>query len=283
MTEAVLRAAGLRTGLYYVAAPGAVHRADPDRGRRGGRRSPGRARRGVVAATEVPLTYFEVATALAFLAMAEAGVEVAVLETGLGGRLDAVTDLRARAPRPSRHRPRSHRLPRRHAAGDRAREGRHHEAGRPVFRRPRLPLEADAELERAAGAVGAPLLRLGRDFDAPPFPMRARGRAPGSTTRRWRSSWRARPAAAGRPIDDRSAGAWAGGRALAGPLRAGGRRPAVRLRAQRRWRARAGGGGGRACARPAGRVARVDRRRQGSGGDAGGAGARRGGGRDDPV
>src|SRR5207237_1028451 len=38
-----------------------------------------------------PLTYFEIATALAFLAMAEAGVEIAVLETGLGGRLDAVT------------------------------------------------------------------------------------------------------------------------------------------------------------------------------------------------
>ena len=37
----------------------------------------------------MPLTYFEVATALGFLAMAEAGVEVAVLEVGLGGRLDA--------------------------------------------------------------------------------------------------------------------------------------------------------------------------------------------------
>ena len=42
-----------------------------------------------VVATGVPLTYFEVATALAFLAMAEAGVDVAVLEVGLGGRLDA--------------------------------------------------------------------------------------------------------------------------------------------------------------------------------------------------
>ena len=34
-------------------------------------------------------TYFEAATALAFLAFAEAGVEVAVVEVGLGGRLDA--------------------------------------------------------------------------------------------------------------------------------------------------------------------------------------------------
>ena len=39
----------------------------------------------------MPLTYFEVATVLAFLVMAEEGVELAVLETGLGGRLDAVT------------------------------------------------------------------------------------------------------------------------------------------------------------------------------------------------
>ncbi|MCY1063411.1 Mur ligase family protein [Nannocystis sp. RBIL2] len=36
-----------------------------------------------------PLTFFEVLTAAALLAFAEAGVEVMVLETGLGGRLDA--------------------------------------------------------------------------------------------------------------------------------------------------------------------------------------------------
>ncbi|AKU89875.1 bifunctional folylpolyglutamate synthase/dihydrofolate synthase [Vulgatibacter incomptus] len=35
------------------------------------------------------LTYFEAATALAFEAFAQAGVEIAVLEVGLGGRLDA--------------------------------------------------------------------------------------------------------------------------------------------------------------------------------------------------
>lgn len=35
-------------------------------------------------------TYFEMLTAVAFLAFAEAGVDVAVLEVGLGGRLDAV-------------------------------------------------------------------------------------------------------------------------------------------------------------------------------------------------
>jgi dihydrofolate synthase/folylpolyglutamate synthase len=37
------------------------------------------------------LTYFELGTLVAFLHFAEAGVEIAVLETGLGGRLDATT------------------------------------------------------------------------------------------------------------------------------------------------------------------------------------------------
>ena len=37
----------------------------------------------------IPATFFEATTALALLAFREAGVEVAVLETGMGGRLDA--------------------------------------------------------------------------------------------------------------------------------------------------------------------------------------------------
>jgi dihydrofolate synthase/folylpolyglutamate synthase len=90
MTEAVLRAAGLRTGLYS-----SPHLARfTERIRIDGREADGDRLAALdrrIVATEVPLTYFEVATALAFLAMAEAGVEIAVLETGLGGRLDAVT------------------------------------------------------------------------------------------------------------------------------------------------------------------------------------------------
>jgi dihydrofolate synthase/folylpolyglutamate synthase len=38
---------------------------------------------------EIPFSYFEALTAIAFLEFAERGVEVAVLETGLGGRFDA--------------------------------------------------------------------------------------------------------------------------------------------------------------------------------------------------
>src|SRR4051812_49350935 len=90
LTEAVLRAAGLRTGLYT-----SPHLARfTERVRVAGEEVDGdrlAALDARVEATGVPLTYFEIATALAFLAFAEAGVEVAVLETGLGGRLDAVS------------------------------------------------------------------------------------------------------------------------------------------------------------------------------------------------
>jgi dihydrofolate synthase/folylpolyglutamate synthase len=45
------------------------------------------------AVREVGATFFEATTALAFLCFAEAGVEVAVVEVGLGGRLDATNVL----------------------------------------------------------------------------------------------------------------------------------------------------------------------------------------------
>ncbi len=38
---------------------------------------------------EVPLTYFELSTALAFWAFKDAGVDIAIIEAGLGGRLDS--------------------------------------------------------------------------------------------------------------------------------------------------------------------------------------------------
>ncbi|MDX2020290.1 MAG: Mur ligase family protein [Deltaproteobacteria bacterium] len=46
-----------------------------------------------VLATGVSLTYFEAATLVSVCLIADAGVDVAVMETGLGGRLDAVTAL----------------------------------------------------------------------------------------------------------------------------------------------------------------------------------------------
>src|SRR5262249_54037277 len=78
MAEAVLREAGFRTGLYS-----SPHLARfTERIRIAGEEADGEELAALdrrVEATEVPLTYFEVATALAFLAMAEAGVEIAVL------------------------------------------------------------------------------------------------------------------------------------------------------------------------------------------------------------
>ncbi|HVY38938.1 MAG TPA: Mur ligase family protein, partial [Polyangia bacterium] len=90
MAEAILRAAGLRTGLYT-----SPHLARfTERIRVGGREADGDRLAALdlrVQACGERLTYFEIATVLGFLAFAEAGVDAAVLETGLGGRLDAVT------------------------------------------------------------------------------------------------------------------------------------------------------------------------------------------------
>ncbi|MCG5054344.1 MAG: bifunctional folylpolyglutamate synthase/dihydrofolate synthase [Myxococcales bacterium] len=94
MTEAVLRAAGVHTGLFT--SPHLVRFTE--RIQVGGVEvdpaclEPALDR---VLATGVPLTYFEAATLVAVLVMHEAGVEVGVMETGLGGRLDAVTALPA--------------------------------------------------------------------------------------------------------------------------------------------------------------------------------------------
>jgi dihydrofolate synthase/folylpolyglutamate synthase len=88
MLEAIFRAAGRHTGLFT-----SPHLARfTERIRLDGQEIDGDHLASLgeqVFATGVPLTYFEVATALGFLAMAQARVEVAVLEVGLGGRLDA--------------------------------------------------------------------------------------------------------------------------------------------------------------------------------------------------
>lgn len=90
MAAAILRAGGLRTGLYtspHLAR--FTERIQLDGVEVDGDRLAALDLR--VQATGEALTYFEIATVLGFLAFAEGGVEAAVLETGLGGRLDAVT------------------------------------------------------------------------------------------------------------------------------------------------------------------------------------------------
>ncbi len=67
----------------------------------------------------VPLSFFEVITAMGYAAFAETPVDVAVVEVGMGGVWDATSVAHGR-PRP---------VPRSHAGGDRRGEGRRHQAG----------------------------------------------------------------------------------------------------------------------------------------------------------
>ena len=97
MLEAVLRAAGYRTGLYT--SPHLVDFAE--RIRAGGLAMPHEAIVALVSelrmaldAAGIDLTHFEFATLLAFEWFARIGIDVGVIEVGLGGRLDATNVLR---------------------------------------------------------------------------------------------------------------------------------------------------------------------------------------------
>src|SRR5262245_7140787 len=96
MIESVLRAAGHRTGLYT--SPHLVDFAE--RIRIDGRTIPHRAVVELVAELRadlepagLALTHFEFATLVAFEWFARVGIDVAVVEVGLGGRLDATNVL----------------------------------------------------------------------------------------------------------------------------------------------------------------------------------------------
>ena len=169
MAEAILRGAGLRTGL--TTSP---HLARfTERIRVAGVEVFGDRLAALderIVATGVPLTYFEIATVLAFLAFAEAGVELAVLETGLGGRLDAVTTSEPLATAIT-----SIGFDHMSYLGDTLTAIAREKAGIlkpnvPCFVGP-LPEEAHAEIARRANEVGAPLRYLGRDFSPPSGPL----------------------------------------------------------------------------------------------------------------
>jgi dihydrofolate synthase / folylpolyglutamate synthase len=92
MLDAVLRAAGLKCGLYTK--PHLVHLTE--RTRIDGANMPSRLMleyierlRAIYEGAGLALTFFEFTVALMFLYFAEAQVDVAVIETGLGGRLDS--------------------------------------------------------------------------------------------------------------------------------------------------------------------------------------------------
>jgi dihydrofolate synthase/folylpolyglutamate synthase len=159
---AVLQAAGHRTGLYT--SPHLcrfTERIQVD-----GREIPEAAViAGLARALEVEpeLTFFEAATALAFQHFAEQGVEVAVVETGMGGALDATNLVRPRVSvltridldhldiigpdLPSVAREKAGII----------------KAGAPAVSAPALPA-VQAALELRCAEVGTRLLLAGRDF-----------------------------------------------------------------------------------------------------------------------
>jgi dihydrofolate synthase/folylpolyglutamate synthase len=169
MAESVLRAAGWRTGLFT--SPHLCRFTE--RIRIDGRDVDGdrlAALDAEVVATGIPLTYFEVATVLALLALRDARVDVAVLETGLGGRLDAVTAVdRVVATAIT-----SIGLDHTDVLGPTVRDVAREKAGIvragvPLYLGP-VPPEADQEIAAAAAAAGATLRRLA---ELPPAPTPA--------------------------------------------------------------------------------------------------------------
>ena len=248
MTEAILRAAGPGARPLHLAAPVPLHRAHP--------RSPASRSTAIawlrldaaVAATGVPLTYFEVATVLGVSGHGRGGVE-------LGGAGDRARRAARRGDhvRAAGHGDHQHRLgPHRITSARRLASIAREKAGilkpgvpRFLARAARRGRRGDRRRWRAR--VGAPLLRLGRDFDIAPDCRRRRWRARTSApTRPWRWRWRARPARRqGRALPADADRARARRRALAGAARARATRP-VRCcstarttpRARRRWRRR---------------------------------------------
>ena len=128
--------------------------------------------------TGEPITYFEITTAAAFLAFARRPADVVLLETGLGGRLDA-TNLLAR-PAVAALTPIS--LDHRDFLGETIEQIAAEKAGilkpgRPAVIGPQ-PEEAGRVVAARAAEIGAPLFRFGREWRAFPseFGMRYEGR-----------------------------------------------------------------------------------------------------------
>ncbi len=114
---------------------------------------------------EVPITFFEITTAAAFLAYSRTPADLLLLETGLGGRLDA-TNVLAR-PRLCAITPIS--VDHVHYLGDGLAQIAAEKAG---ILKPRVPAVSAAQPEAArravesrAAEVGAPLSLGGRDWD----------------------------------------------------------------------------------------------------------------------
>jgi len=165
MVDAVLRAAGFRVGLYT--SPHLIRFNERIRLEGAeiddaalGRRLLDVLQRAPTAAT---LTYFELGTLVAFWHFAEEGVDFAVLETGLGGRLDATATCVPRVTAVT-----ALGLDHTELLGDSLSAIAVEKAG--IFRAgvpavvARQPEEAAQRLRSEAARVGAPLVQEGIDF-----------------------------------------------------------------------------------------------------------------------
>ncbi|MGK3986808.1 folylpolyglutamate synthase/dihydrofolate synthase family protein [Sorangium sp. So ce136] len=163
MVESIARAAGLRTGLYT--SPHLSRFAE--RIRVGGEPIDDAAfERALSAALErvpSPLTFFEALTVAAFVAFRDAGVDLAILEVGLGGRLDATNVIAAPLCTAITSIAFDHQALLGPTLADIAREKAGIlKPGAPAVLGPLDP-EADAAIEAAAQAAGAgPRLRVTR-------------------------------------------------------------------------------------------------------------------------
>ncbi len=168
MLEAALRAGGLRTGLFTSPH---LHRfaerirlqGEPCEQERLAEKLAELRAWLQAPAARPPLTFFEVATLAALETFAEAGVDVAILEVGLGGRFDATNVAR----RVLAGAVVTVGLDHTHLLGDSLQAIAAEKAG---IARPgvplvvgRLPGPALAEVERQATRRGAPLWRLGEE------------------------------------------------------------------------------------------------------------------------
>ncbi len=178
MLEAILGHAGYRVGTYT--SPHLLRYNERVRigGREAGDAELVRAFAAVEqarAACKVPLTYFEFGTLAAVWLFCDVGVDAAILEVGLGGRLDAVNAFDADVAMLM-----SVGLDHMDYLGD-TREAIGSEKAH-IFRAGRPAICADREPPQTVAAhaarVGAQLLQLGRDFDCealPPLQWRYRG------------------------------------------------------------------------------------------------------------
>ena len=128
------------------------------------------------AQVDVMLTYFEFGTLAAMWLFVEARVDVAILEVGLGGRLDAVNVFE-----PDCSLVMSIALDHMNYLGDTREKIGFEKAG--IFRTNKPTICADADPPQTvvdhARAVNAPLLVRGRDFDAQPAPNQWAYKGPG--------------------------------------------------------------------------------------------------------